>query len=81
MRQKAAPRKGRNSMTDRNMRGMSRKRIRAARAELTKRGVLVDSGRKRLNPKTGKWEIVWMLNPNLTREQQEALAERPDTTQ
>ena len=45
--------KGRNSMTDRNMRGMSLKRIRAARAELVKRGVLVDSGRKALNPKTG----------------------------
>jgi hypothetical protein len=59
----------------------NQKRIRAARAELVKRGVLVDSGSKAPNPKTGKLEIAWMLNPNLTREQQEALVERPDTTQ
>jgi hypothetical protein len=63
------------------MGGMSLKRIRAAREELVNRGVLIDSGRKIINPKTGKWEIAWMLNPNLTREQQEALVERPDTTQ
>ena len=61
--------------------GMSLKRIRAAREELVKRGVLVDSGKKRLNPKTGKWEIVWILNPQLSEEQQRALVERPDTTQ
>jgi len=61
--------------------GMSLKRIRAAREELTKRGVLVDSGKKLLNPKTGKWEIVWILNPQLSEEQQTALVERPDTTQ
>jgi hypothetical protein len=60
---------------------MSLKRIRAAREELVKRGVLVDSGKKILNPKTGKREIAWMLNPKLTKEQQEALVERPDTTQ
>ena len=63
------------------MKGMSLKRIRAAREELVKRGVLVDSGEKRLNPKTGKWEIAWMLNPELSEEQQRALVERPDTTQ
>ena len=61
--------------------GMSLKRIRAAREELTKRGVLVDSGKKLLNPKTGKWEIVWIVNPQLSEEQQRALVERPDTTQ
>ena len=60
---------------------MSLKRIRAACEELRKRGVLVDSGEKRLNPKTGKWEIAWMLNPELSEEQQKALVERPDTTQ
>ena len=61
--------------------GMSLKRVRAACAELVKRGVLGDSGEKRLNPKTGKWEIAWMLNPELSEEQQMALVERPDTTQ
>ena len=60
---------------------MSLKRIRAAREELTKRGVLVDSGKKRRNPKTGKWEIVWILNPQLSEKQQRALVERPDATQ
>ena len=57
---------------------MSSKLIRAAREELTKRGVLIDSGEKRRNPKTGEWEIVWKLNPALSEEQQEALVERPD---
>lgn len=60
---------------------MSLKRIRAAREELVRRGVLVDSGSKALNPKTGKWEIQWMLNPELTEEQQKALVERPDVAQ
>jgi hypothetical protein len=63
------------------MRGMSLKRIRAAREELVKRGVLVDSGERRRCPQTGELQVVWMLNPNLTREQQEALVERPDITQ
>jgi hypothetical protein len=63
------------------MMGMSLKRIRAAREELVKRGVIIDSGKKRLNPKTGKWEIVWTVNPQLSEEQQRALVERPDTTQ
>ena len=36
---------------------MSLKRIRAAREELTRLGVLVDSGQKVLNPRTGEWEI------------------------
>jgi hypothetical protein len=31
-----------------------------------------------MNPKTGKWEIAWKLNPELTEEQQQALAEQPD---
>jgi len=61
--------------------GMSLKRIRAARRELTKRGVLVDSGKKRRNPRTGKMEVVWMLNPQLSDEQTLALVEKPDTTQ
>ena len=60
---------------------MSRKRIRAAREELCKLGVLVDSGERRRNPQTGEWEIAWMLNPNLTEEQQRALVEKPDITQ
>jgi hypothetical protein len=68
-------------MMEEMMKGMSLKRIRAAREELVKRGVLVDSGEKRLNPKTGKWEIAWMPNPELSEEQQRALVERPDTTQ
>jgi hypothetical protein len=34
--------------------------------------VLVDTGKKLRNPKTGKMEIVWGLNPVLTREQQPA---------
>jgi hypothetical protein len=42
----------------------ARAEIIAAREKLTRRGVLVDSGEKRLNPKTGRWEIVWMLSPN-----------------
>jgi len=47
--------------------GMSKKRIRAAREELTRRGVLIDSGDKRRNPKTGKREIVWKLIRNSVR--------------
>ena len=42
--------------------------------------MIIDSGKK-LNPKTGKWEIVWIVNPQLSEEQQRALVERPDTTQ
>jgi hypothetical protein len=57
---------------------MNLKRIRAAREELVKRGVLIDSGEKRMNPRTKKWETAWMLNPNLTEEQQNALVEQPD---
>jgi hypothetical protein len=57
--------------------GMSLKRISAAREELVKRGVLVDSGNR--CPQTG--QVVWILNPELTEEQQKALVERPDTTQ
>jgi hypothetical protein len=66
---------------DKPVKPMSLNRIRAARRELVKRGVLVDSGERRLNPKTGKREVVWMLNPELTEEQQRALVERPDITQ
>jgi hypothetical protein len=64
------------------MRRMSVKRAIAARKELTKLGVLVDSGTKLLNPKTGKWEIAWIINPDLSQEQLEALAlaEMPKTT-
>jgi hypothetical protein len=57
---------------------MSLKRIKAAREELVRRGVLVDSGERRLNPRTGEWEIAWMLNPALSEEEREALAEMPD---
>jgi hypothetical protein len=52
-------------------RSMSSKRIRAAREELTRRGVLVDSGEKRLNPKTGNWK----LNPELSEEELDALTQ------
>ena len=61
--------------------GMSLKRIKAARRELTKQGMLVDSGKKRRNPRTGKLEVVWILNPQLSDEQVRALVESPDTTQ
>jgi hypothetical protein len=70
-----------NDLEEKTAMGMSKKRIRAAREELTRRGVLIDSGEKRRNPKTGKWEIVWKLNPELSEEQIDALVERPDVTQ
>ena len=57
---------------------MSRKRIRAAREELVRRGVLVDSGQRALNPRTGELEICWKLNPALSKEELEALIEAPD---
>ena len=57
---------------------MSLKRIRAAREELVRRGVLVDSGQKALNPKTGELEICWKLNPALSEEELKALVEAPD---
>ena len=57
---------------------MSLKRIRAAREELVRRGVLVDSGQRALNPRTGEWEIWWRLNPALSDEEQKALTEAPD---
>ena len=56
---------------------MSLKRIRAAREELVRRGVLVDSGRAR-NPRTGELEIQWKLNPALSEEELKALTEAPD---
>jgi hypothetical protein len=59
------------------MADMSLKRVRAAREELVKRGLLVDSGKR--CPRTG--EVLWMLNPELTEEQRNALVEKPDTTQ
>ena len=34
--------------------------IRRVTAELVEMGLLVDSGRKRRNPRTGKMEIVWV---------------------
>ena len=46
---------------------MSKKRIRAARKELVRRGVLVDSGQHR------RGQVVWMPNPDLTEEQVKAL--------
>ena len=45
------------------MNPFTRKRVRAALEELAKRGVIIDSGKK-LNPKTGKWETAWILNPH-----------------
>ena len=42
---------------------MSRKRIRAAREELVRRGVLVDSGQRALNPRTGELEIQLEAKP------------------
>jgi hypothetical protein len=50
----------------------------AAREELTRRGVLVDSGEKRRSSKTGELQIVWKLNPELSKEQIDALTERPE---
>jgi hypothetical protein len=44
---------------------------------LVKRGVLVDSGKR--CPHTG--QVIWVLNPELTEEEQRALVERPDTMQ
>jgi hypothetical protein len=60
---------------------MSLKRIRKAREELKRRGVLVDSGQKALNPKTGELEICWRLNPALSKEEIDALVEAPDFKQ
>ena len=60
---------------------MSMKRIRAAREELAKRGVLVDSGKRKRCPHTGEVQVVWVLNPELTEDEQRALVERPDTLQ
>ena len=57
---------------------MSRKRIRAAREELVRRGVLVDSGQRARNPRTGELEIQWKLNPALSEEESKALTEAPD---
>ena len=57
---------------------MSRKRIRAAREELVRRGVLVDSGQRARNPRTGELEIQWKLNPALSEEESKALIEAPD---
>lgn len=48
---------------------------------LVRLGVVVDSGRKRRNRKTGELEIVWIVNPKLTKEQRQALIERPDVLQ
>ena len=60
---------------------ISRKRIRAARDELVRRGVLVDSGQRALNPRTGELEICWRLNPALRKEEMDALVEAPDLKQ
>ena len=55
---------------------MSRKRIRAAREELVRRGVLVDSGQRALNPRTGELEIQWKLNPALSEEERKPWSTR-----
>ena len=62
---------------DSNPMAMSKKDIRAAREELTKRGVLVDSGERRRNPATGEMQVVWVVNPELTEDELNALVERP----
>jgi hypothetical protein len=55
-----------------------------ARRELTRRGWLVDSGERHRNPKTGKLEVAWMINPKLSEEElrlseeELALIKRPD---
>ena len=43
--------------------------IRAAREELVRRGVLVDSGQRARNPRTGELEMCWRLNPALSKEE------------
>ena len=60
---------------------MSRKRIREAREELVRRGVLVDSGQRARNPRTGELQIQWMLNPALSKEEMDALVDTPDRKQ
>jgi hypothetical protein len=60
---------------------MSRKRIREAREELVRRGVLVDSGQRARNPRTGELQIQWMLNPALSKEEMDALVDAPDRKQ
>jgi hypothetical protein len=47
------------------------RQIKATREELTKRGVLVNSGKR--HPRNG--EIMWTLNPNITEEQRQALVD------
>ena len=42
---------------------LSKKRMLAAREELTRLGVLVDSGERR------RGQVVWIPNPKLTEEQ------------
>jgi hypothetical protein len=56
---------------------MSLKRIRAALKKLAERGVIVDSGER--CPQTG--EVCWMVNPELTEEQRQALLDMPDLLQ
>jgi hypothetical protein len=52
-----------------------RGRWKAARERLVERGVLVDSGEKKMDPDTKKLEIAWMLNSKLPKTQQDALVE------
>jgi len=35
-------------------------RVIQARKQLVAEGLLIDSGRRRLNPRTGKMEVVWI---------------------
>ena len=60
---------------------ISHKRIREAIEELVRRGVVVDSGQRARNPWTGELQIKWMLNPALSKEEQEALVDAPDLKQ
>jgi hypothetical protein len=60
---------------------ISHKRIREAIEELVRRGVVVDSGQRARNPWTGELQIKWMLNPALSEEEREALADAPDLKQ
>ena len=58
-------------MTTEKPMAMSRKRIREAREELVRLGVLVDSGQRARDPRTGELQIKWMLNPALSKEEQD----------
>jgi hypothetical protein len=63
-----------DARTEEMMAGMSRKRIRAARRELVKRGELVDSGQRHLQ----HGQVIWILNKELSEEQRQSLFDGSD---